>query len=106
MEVFAVRIEWLTVATKLGAFGARNVPVVMKAIEILGIEQSRMWKVATLNEFRKFFNLKPHEKFSDINSDPNVAQSLETLYEHPDYVELYPGLITEETKQIKVPGSG
>ena len=46
-----------------GAFGARNVPAIMKAIEILGIQQGRYWKVATLNEVRKFFKLKPHATF-------------------------------------------
>src|SRR2546430_5306717 len=78
----------------------------MKAVEILGIEQSRKWKVATLNEFRKFFSLKPYTKFSEINSDPSVARSLETLYTHPDHVELYPGLIAEDAKQVRIPGSG
>ena len=35
----------------------------MKAIEILGIQQGRKWKTATLNELRKFFKLKPHATF-------------------------------------------
>ena len=90
----------------LGAFGARNVPAILKAIDILGIEQARNWKVATLNEFRKFFDLKPYSTFSDINSDPDVAASLQALYVKPDYVELYPGLIAEEAKQVRVVGQG
>ena len=78
----------------------------MKAIEILGLEQARSWKVATLNEFRKFFHLEPHKSFTDINPDPSVAASLEALYGDPDYVELYPGIVAEDAKQVKVPGSG
>jgi hypothetical protein len=35
-----------------------------------------------------------------------VAKSLETLYVHPDYVELYPGLVAEEAKRSEIPGSG
>jgi hypothetical protein len=35
-----------------------------------------------------------------------VAKSLETLYVHPDYVELYPGLVAEEAKRPEIPGSG
>lgn len=35
------------------AFGARQVPVVMRVIEMLGIQQARNWNVATLNEFRR-----------------------------------------------------
>jgi hypothetical protein len=89
-----------------GSFGARNVPPSMRAIEILGIIQGRKWNVAGLNEFRKHFGLKPYETFEDINSDPGVAESLRRLYDHPDFVELYPGLVAEEHKPPKVPGVG
>ncbi|KAK0729630.1 heme peroxidase [Lasiosphaeris hirsuta] len=89
-----------------GSFGARNVPGSMRAIEILGIIQARKWNVAGLNEFRKHFGLKPYEKFEDINSDPVVSGALSRLYEHPDFVELYPGLVAEEHKQPMVPGVG
>jgi len=88
------------------AFGPRNVPIVMKLVETMGIKQARDWQVATLNEFRKFFKLKPHKEFSDITKDVDVAQSLEALYGHPDYVELYPGLVAEDAKKPLDPGSG
>jgi hypothetical protein len=89
-----------------GAFGGRNVPKAMKQVEILGILQGREWNLAGLNEFRKHFGLKPYEKFEDINSDPEIANSLRHLYEHPDFVELYPGLVAEEAKEPMVPGVG
>ncbi|KAI2778552.1 heme peroxidase [Daldinia loculata] len=89
-----------------GAFGGRNVPESMKPVEILGILQGRKWNVAGLNEFRKHFGLKPYEKFEDINSDPEIANSLRHLYEHPDFVELYPGIVAEEAKEPMVPGVG
>jgi prostaglandin-endoperoxide synthase 2 len=89
-----------------GSFGARNVPTSMRAIEILGIIQGRKWNVAGLNEFRKHFGLKPYESFEDINSDPGVSDSLRRLYDHPDFVELYPGLVAEEHKEPMVPGVG
>lgn len=75
-------------------------------MEILGIEQGRKWNVGSLNEFRKFFDLKPYETFEEINSDPDVADSLRHLYEHPDYVELYPGIVAEEAKEPMIPGVG
>lgn len=78
----------------------------MKLIEVLGIEQARKWQVATLNEFRKFFKLQPYTKFSEINSDKSVQESLRTLYGKPDYVELYPGIVAEEPKITMKPGSG
>ncbi|PGH07589.1 hypothetical protein AJ80_07978 [Polytolypa hystricis UAMH7299] len=89
-----------------GSFGPRNVPKSMRAVEILGILQARKWGCCSLNEFRKFFGLKEYETFEEINSDPEIADQLRNLYEHPDYVELYPGLVSEEAKIPMVPGAG
>ncbi|KAK5077874.1 hypothetical protein LTR64_003725 [Lithohypha guttulata] len=88
------------------AFGARQVPVVMRLIEVLGMQQARQWNVATLNEFRRHFKLEPHKTFSDITTDEEVAHALEALYQHPDYVELYPGIVVEDAKDAYEPGSG
>ncbi|KIW06461.1 hypothetical protein, variant 2 [Verruconis gallopava] len=95
-----------SIADCANSYGANRVPVIMRAVEILGIEQARSWSVASLNEFRKYFRLQPHEKFTDINSDPYVAKQLERLYDHPDQVELYPGLVAEEPKEPLIPGAG
>ena len=81
-----------------GAFGSTNVPTILKAVEILGIQQSRAWNLATLNEFRAFFNLEKHESFESINRDPKIANALKHFYDDPDLVELYPGLVVEEAK--------
>lgn len=81
-----------------GAFGSTNVPTILKAVEILGINQSRAWNLATLNEFRAFFNLERHKSFESINSDPRIANALKHFYDEPDLVELYPGLVVEEAK--------
>ncbi|EAW09101.1 peroxidase/cytochrome P450 family protein [Aspergillus clavatus NRRL 1] len=89
-----------------GAFGARNTPKVIKAIEMLGIQQGRQWGLATLNEFRTFFKLKPYSTFEEVNSDPSVAGALEGLYGHPDNIELYVGIQAEEAKKPFLPGSG
>ncbi|THC88806.1 hypothetical protein EYZ11_011744 [Aspergillus tanneri] len=89
-----------------GSFGARHIPKVLRSVEMLGIEQARRWRVASLNEFRKFFGLKPHQTFEDINSDPEIANRLRHLYDHPDHVELYPGIVVEEAKEPMVPGVG
>ncbi|KAF2456698.1 fatty acid oxygenase PpoC [Lineolata rhizophorae] len=89
-----------------GSFGANNVPKALRAVEILGMQQARSWGLATLNEFRKFFNLKPHDTFESINSDPKVADHLRHLYEHPDFVEMYPGIVAEEAKVPMEPGVG
>ncbi|GAB0138710.1 hypothetical protein EsDP_00006936 [Epichloe bromicola] len=89
-----------------GAFGAQNVPRIMKPVEMLGIIRGRKWNLAGLNEFRKHFGLKAYDTFEEINSDPGVAESLRNLYQHPDHVELYPGIVAEEGKTPMVPGVG
>ncbi|SPO05473.1 related to Psi-producing oxygenase A [Cephalotrichum gorgonifer] len=89
-----------------GAYGARNTPKVIKAVEILGIQQGRRWGLATLNEFRLFFKLKPYTTFAEVNSDKSVADTMEALYGHPDNIELYPGIVAEEAKTSLEPGSG
>ncbi|KAE8387807.1 heme peroxidase [Aspergillus alliaceus] len=89
-----------------GAFGANNIPQAMKAIEVLSIEQGRKWGLATLNEFRRFFKLKTYSTFEEVNPDPAVGEALETLYGHPDNIELYVGIQAEEAKQPFFPGSG
>ena len=71
-----------------------------------GIRLARGWNVASLNEFRGYFGLKPHDSFRSISTIPGVAQSLQALYGHPDNVELYPGLVAEDAKESEAPGSG
>ncbi|KAI9681280.1 MAG: hypothetical protein M1817_002563 [Caeruleum heppii] len=101
-----VKILAESIEDPAGAFGAHHTPPVLRHVEILGILQSRAWNVCSLNEFREFFGLKKHETFEDINPEPEVADQLRHLYDHPDYVELYPGIIVESTKDTMVPGSG
>lgn len=100
VEILAKSIEDIA-----GAFGANKVPQVLRSVEILGIRQARSWNLATLNEFRTFFGLTKHETFESINKDVHVANQLKHLYDHPDFVELYPGLVVEEAKEPQV-GSG
>jgi linoleate 8R-lipoxygenase/9,12-octadecadienoate 8-hydroperoxide 8R-isomerase len=101
-----VKIFEESVEDVAGAFGASNVPTVFRTIEVLGIKQARSWNLATLNEFRSFFSLQPYKTFEEINSDPYIADQLRHLYDHPDLVELYPGLIVEDAKDPVLPGSG
>ena len=112
-----------------GEFGAKNTARLFRSIEILGILQARKWcvaisysypdawgmflinvficnrELASLNEFRKFFGLREHKKFTDINAHPDIARKLENLYRHPDQVELYPGLVCEGDRRCLDPGT-
>ncbi|KAK3989229.1 heme peroxidase-domain-containing protein [Cladorrhinum sp. PSN332] len=76
-------------------FGPKNVPQCLKAVEIMGILQARKWGVGTLNDFREFFGMKRHTSFESISGNPAVQSALCDLYEHPDKVELYPGIFCE-----------
>jgi linoleate 8R-lipoxygenase/9,12-octadecadienoate 8-hydroperoxide 8R-isomerase len=101
VKIFAESVEDVA-----GAFGASQVPTVLKSVEVLGIQQSRSWNLATLNELRKYFGLVPYKAFEEINPDPYIAGQLKNFYDQPDHVEIYPGLIVEDTKPAIVPGSG
>ncbi|KAF3349590.1 Succinate-semialdehyde dehydrogenase [NADP+] [Verticillium dahliae VDG2] len=89
-----------------GAFGPNNIPRALRMIEVIGINHARALRVATLNDFRKYFGLLPYACFEHITSDPAVAQRLQALYGQPDMVELYPGLLSEDAKPLMIPGSG
>ncbi|KAK1777626.1 heme peroxidase-domain-containing protein [Copromyces sp. CBS 386.78] len=86
-------------------FGPRNVPRSLKAVEIMGIIQARKWGVGTLNDFREFFGMKRHETFESISGCVEIQNALRDLYEHPDKVELYPGIFCEsDASQNADPG--
>jgi hypothetical protein len=76
-------------------FGPRNVPKLLKPVEIMGILQARKWEIGTLNDFREFFQMPRHETFESITKNAEIQNALRDLYEHPDKVELYPGVFCE-----------
>ena len=39
--------------------------------------------------------MKRHEKFEEISGNAEVQNALRDLYDHPDKVELYPGIFCE-----------
>ncbi|KAF5003805.1 hypothetical protein FDECE_9661 [Fusarium decemcellulare] len=81
-------------------FGPRNVPRCLKAVEILGIMQARKWEIGTLNDFRDFFGMERHKTFESISSHKEVQDALRDLYDHPDKVELYPGIFCESDNNM------
>ncbi|KAJ4299949.1 hypothetical protein N0V90_005197 [Kalmusia sp. IMI 367209] len=88
------------------AFGARGTPQSLKIVDIMGQLQARnVFNVCTLNEFRRYLNLKPYETFEDWNPDITVARAAELLYGDIENMELYPGLMAECAKPF-MPGSG
>jgi hypothetical protein len=100
-----VKILSETTEDAAASFGPRHVPVVLRVVEIMGIQQARAWDVASLNEVRRYFGLTAHKSFADITSDPEIAASLEALYGNVEDVELYPGVVFEEPCISSNPGS-
>ena len=80
-------------------FRPRNVPRCLRSVEIMGILQARQWQIGTLNDFRDFFGMSRHDTFESITGDAEVQNALRDLYEHPDKVELYPGIFCESDKE-------
>lgn len=84
----------------LSNFGPRNVPRCLKAVEIMGIQQARKWECGTLNDFRDFFGLPRHETFESVSKNVDIQDALRDLYEHPDKIELYPGIFCESDEYM------
>lgn len=101
-----VKILTESIEDPAGSYGANKVPRCLKAVEVLGMMQARYWNIGTLNEFRAFVGLTKHNTFEDINPIPEVADKLRQLYDSPDSVEMYPGLVAEKAKPPMTPGSG
>lgn len=111
-------------------FGARAIPSAMRIVDVLGQILTRdTFFLSTMNEFRRYLNLKTFDSFEEWNSDKSVAQAARELYSHIDNLEIYvslsaaastltlsltlsaapshlqPGLLAEDSKPA-VPGSG
>ncbi|RBR08804.1 hypothetical protein FVER53590_12540 [Fusarium verticillioides] len=81
-------------------FGPRNVPKCLKSVEIMGILQARRWECGTLNDFRDFFGLPRHQSFESVTKNTEIQNALRDLYEHPDKIELYPGIFCESDEYM------
>lgn len=51
-----------------------------------------------MNDFRDFFNMPRHKDFASISENVEVQNALRDLYDHPDKVELYPGIFCEGSR--------
>ncbi|KAF2752804.1 linoleate diol synthase [Pseudovirgaria hyperparasitica] len=88
------------------AFGAHGTPASLKVVDIMGQLQARnQFNVCTMNEFRRYLNLKAYDSFDEWTDDKETARAAELLYGHIENLELYPGLMAECTKPA-MPGSG
>jgi linoleate 10R-lipoxygenase len=56
---------YAAINTPAHAFGARSTPECMRVIEIMTIQQNRMWGTCTLNEFRCVVAVRLQERTAD-----------------------------------------
>uniref|UniRef100_A0A8D0GBI0 Prostaglandin G/H synthase 2 n=1 Tax=Sphenodon punctatus TaxID=8508 RepID=A0A8D0GBI0_SPHPU len=69
--------------------GGKNFPVAVMKVAKASIDQSRQMRYQSLNEYRKFFQLKPFKSFEELT---------EELYGDIDAMEFYPGLLVEKPR--------
>ncbi|KAM3839509.1 prostaglandin G/H synthase 2 [Vipera latastei] len=78
--------------------GGRNVPAIVQKVAKASIDQSRQMRYRSLNEYRKFFMLKPFTSFEELTGEKEMAAELEELYGDIDAMELYPALLVEKPR--------
>lgn len=83
-------------AGELGAFNT-GAALMMMGVEHLAIQQGRGNRLASYNDYRAAYGLERAETFSDISSNPHVADKLAQTYAGDvNKVEFYPGLFAED----------
>lgn len=80
-------------ATRLGPLNTANE---LLMLEKRAIEQGRMCKLASYNEYREYCSFPKATGFSDISKDPAVQEVLQRCYASVDDVEFYVGLFAED----------
>jgi prostaglandin-endoperoxide synthase 2 len=80
-----------------GHLGAFNTSEALLPIEKFAVKQARSNQLASYNDYRVAFGMKPAKEFRDISGNLDVANLLRDLYDTPDRVEFYPGLFAEDT---------
>ncbi|KAG8527867.1 uncharacterized protein KY384_006783 [Bacidia gigantensis] len=70
----------------------------VQSVEMSNVSRSSLLReIGTLNDFRDFFGMSRHETFENISKNVEIQDALRDLYEHPDKVELYPGVFCESS---------
>ncbi|KAH0615609.1 hypothetical protein JD844_005063 [Phrynosoma platyrhinos] len=76
--------------------GVANINENLLKVAIGVIEESRLLRLQSFNEYRKRFNMKPYTSFLELTGDEKTAAELEELYGDIDALEFYPGLLVEK----------
>ncbi len=79
-----------------GVIGLYNVPKFMADAEYNAIKMGRDFRLASFNNYREHFGLKPYQSFHALTGDDNLSAQLSKLYGHIDNLEFLTGLFAEK----------
>jgi prostaglandin-endoperoxide synthase 2 len=87
-----------------GRIGLRNtIPVLIDRVELASINEARDVRLRSYNDYLTRYKFPRARKFSDISSDPEIAETLEQLYDgNVDDVEFYIGLFAADTPKHSI----
>jgi prostaglandin-endoperoxide synthase 2 len=87
-------------AGRIGLFNSDS--ELVETADTRSIEQARVAKLRTYNDYRELSHLPRLRSFSEFSSDTRVGERLHDFYDHVDDVEFYVGLFAEEVGRYEV----
>jgi len=73
-------------------------PVVGAYVAKQVIEYGRALRLQPLNKYRIMVGLHPYKTFEEMTNDTETLENLKKLYQHPDAVEMFPGMFIEKRR--------
>ncbi|WP_198556521.1 peroxidase family protein [Paraglaciecola sp. MB-3u-78] len=83
-------------AAELGSFNTANF---LLGVEKQAIDQGRLARLATYNDYRAYVSLPKKKRFDEVSSNPNVIEFLENHYSSVDNIDFYIGLFAEDRQK-------
>lgn len=80
-----------------GRITAFNTADALLHLETDAIKQGRLCDLASYSDYREYVSLPRPKHFTDISSNPQVVDFLESAYRKVDDVDFYVGLFAEDT---------
>lgn len=94
-------LEWIfdqASKQEAGQLGLFNTAAKLHGVELASINQGRLNRLASYNDYREAMKFPRVTDFNQINGDPNVIDGLRNVYCHVDNIEFFAGLFAEETR--------
>ncbi len=83
---------------RAGEIGLFNTPEALLQTERSAIEQGRVTRLASYNDYREAMKYPRVDRFEQISGSPEVVEGLRKLYKTVDRVEFYVGLFAEDAR--------